>query len=141
MPRGKPPCGIELQPYWYTTDEFAKIVGRSEFTCREWARHGPDQGPKAEQRQREILLVGDYLRRIATVPVRGVDSSEERTVTSYPARAGNPSNGRRKRAGRMPIQSVKMRTYPKAAVVLSPFWVRHRHHHLNVNGTRPNRTN
>jgi hypothetical protein len=25
---------------WYTTEEFAKIVGKAEFTCREWCRHG-----------------------------------------------------------------------------------------------------
>ena len=25
---------------WYTVEEFARIVGRAEFTCREWCRHG-----------------------------------------------------------------------------------------------------
>jgi hypothetical protein len=25
---------------WYTVDEFARIVGKAEFTCREWARNG-----------------------------------------------------------------------------------------------------
>jgi hypothetical protein len=25
---------------WYSVEEFARIVGRAEFTCREWARHG-----------------------------------------------------------------------------------------------------
>jgi hypothetical protein len=24
---------------WYTTEEFARIVGRTEFTVREWCRH------------------------------------------------------------------------------------------------------
>ncbi len=25
---------------WYTTDEFARVVGKAEFTVREWGRHG-----------------------------------------------------------------------------------------------------
>jgi hypothetical protein len=25
---------------WYSIEEFARLVGRSEFTCREWCRHG-----------------------------------------------------------------------------------------------------
>jgi len=25
---------------WYTVEEFARLVRRSEFTCREWCRHG-----------------------------------------------------------------------------------------------------
>ena len=25
---------------WYSVDEFSRIVGRSEFTCREWCRLG-----------------------------------------------------------------------------------------------------
>ena len=25
---------------WYTTDEVARLVGKAEFTVREWCRHG-----------------------------------------------------------------------------------------------------
>jgi hypothetical protein len=25
---------------WYTTEEFAQVVGKAEFTVREWCRHG-----------------------------------------------------------------------------------------------------
>ena len=25
---------------WYAVEEFARLVRRSEFTCREWCRHG-----------------------------------------------------------------------------------------------------
>ena len=32
---------------WYSTDEFAKLVGKAEFTVREWCRHGR---VKAEKR-------------------------------------------------------------------------------------------
>ena len=31
---------------WYSVEEFARIVKRSEFTCREWCRHGRIQGQK-----------------------------------------------------------------------------------------------
>lgn len=28
----------EMVKEWYTTEEFARLVGKSEFTCREWCR-------------------------------------------------------------------------------------------------------
>jgi hypothetical protein len=33
---------VERQPVkdWYTTGEFARVVGKAEFTVREWCRHG-----------------------------------------------------------------------------------------------------
>ena len=31
---------------WYSIDEFARIVGRAELTCREWCRRGRVRGEK-----------------------------------------------------------------------------------------------
>lgn len=31
---------------WYSVEEFARIVGRSTFTCREWCRRGRVRGQK-----------------------------------------------------------------------------------------------
>jgi hypothetical protein len=31
---------------WYSVEEFAHVVGRSEFTCREWCRLGRIQAEK-----------------------------------------------------------------------------------------------
>ena len=33
---------------WYSVEEFARIVGRAEFTCREWCRHGRIRAEKKE---------------------------------------------------------------------------------------------
>ena len=41
---------IERDPprEWYSVEEFSRIVGRSEFTCREWCRLGRIQARKKE---------------------------------------------------------------------------------------------
>jgi hypothetical protein len=33
---------------WYSIEEFAKVVGKAEFTCREWARLGRIRGEKKQ---------------------------------------------------------------------------------------------
>jgi hypothetical protein len=33
---------------YYSVEEFARIVGRAEFTCREWCRHGRIKAEKKE---------------------------------------------------------------------------------------------
>ena len=33
---------------WYSVEEFARIVGRSEFTCREYCRHGRIRAEKKD---------------------------------------------------------------------------------------------
>jgi hypothetical protein len=40
--------GREQAREWYAVDEFARIVGRSEFTCREWCRRGRIQAQKKQ---------------------------------------------------------------------------------------------
>lgn len=36
------------QKEWYSVEEFARIVSRSEFTCREWCRHGRIKAQKKD---------------------------------------------------------------------------------------------
>jgi Helix-turn-helix domain len=33
---------------WYSVEEFARIVGRAGFTCREWCRHGRIKAEKKD---------------------------------------------------------------------------------------------
>ena len=33
---------------WYSVEEFARIVGRAEYTCREWARQGRIRAEKKD---------------------------------------------------------------------------------------------
>jgi hypothetical protein len=33
---------------WYSVEEFARVVGRAEFTCREWCRHGRIKAEKKD---------------------------------------------------------------------------------------------
>jgi hypothetical protein len=33
---------------WYTTDQFASLVGKAEFTVREWCRHGRVRAQKRQ---------------------------------------------------------------------------------------------
>ena len=33
---------------WYSVEEFARIVGRAQFTCREWCRTGRIQAEKKQ---------------------------------------------------------------------------------------------
>ena len=38
--------GRHLVRDWYSVEDFARIVGRAEFTCREWCRAGRIRGEK-----------------------------------------------------------------------------------------------
>ena len=33
-------CGRHEAKAWYSVEEFARLVGREPFTCREWCRRG-----------------------------------------------------------------------------------------------------
>lgn len=62
----------------YTTAEAAKILGRSEFTVREWCRHGRVNAVKREcgrGRSREWAISADEMARIQNeglLPVAGI---------------------------------------------------------------------
>ena len=45
---------------YYSVEEFARIVGRAEFTCREWCRHGRIKAEKKESGRGGLCLVGDF---------------------------------------------------------------------------------
>jgi Helix-turn-helix domain len=51
---------------YYGTDEFAQIVGKAEFTCREWCRHGRIKAVKracGHGRSKEWAIPHDELLR------------------------------------------------------------------------------
>ncbi len=39
-------CGRQEAKAWYCVQEFANLVGREPFTCREWCRRGRIQASK-----------------------------------------------------------------------------------------------
>ncbi len=39
-------CGRNETKAWYSVEEFARLVGREAFTCREWCRRGRIQASK-----------------------------------------------------------------------------------------------
>ena len=51
---------------WYSVEQFAKIVGRSCFTCREWCRHGRIHAQKRSSGRGAFtswVIANDELRR------------------------------------------------------------------------------
>ncbi|WP_240911578.1 helix-turn-helix domain-containing protein [Paludisphaera soli] len=52
---------------WYTTKEFAVILGKAEFTVREWCRHGrvrASKRPCGRGRSQEWMISREELARI-----------------------------------------------------------------------------
>lgn len=66
----------ETAKAWYTTEEFARHVGKSEFTCREWCRlgrvHAQKQGSGRGKYQSWVLAHAELLRyrREGLLPIR-----------------------------------------------------------------------
>ena len=44
---------------WYSTDEFARLVGKAEFTVREWCRLGRVHAETSHVRPRGVPGLGD----------------------------------------------------------------------------------
>jgi hypothetical protein len=55
---------------YYDIDEFARVVGRASFTCREMGKARPDQRGETTVRQGRALLMGDQSQRAATFSTR-----------------------------------------------------------------------
>ena len=53
---------------FYTPEEFARLVGREAFTCREYCRLGRIQALKKTERSRQACVMGHPSRRIASLP-------------------------------------------------------------------------
>ncbi len=52
---------------WYTNEEFAALVGKAEFTTREWCRHGrirAEKRPCGRGKSQEWMISHDELTRI-----------------------------------------------------------------------------
>jgi len=69
---------------WYTVEEFATLVGRSNFTCREWCRLGRIHAEKSMTQSGATttwtISQEEYLRyqREGLLPLRGL------AATAYP---------------------------------------------------------
>jgi hypothetical protein len=66
---------------WYTVEEFALLVGRSSFTCREWCRLGRIKAEKsmtqADSATTWSISNDEYLRyqREGLLPLRGSNAA------------------------------------------------------------------
>lgn len=67
---------------WYTVEEFAHIVGRSEFTCRQWCRLGRIEANKKASGRGGTCRLGDFPHRTRTLPARR--ASTPQTELSQP---------------------------------------------------------
>ncbi len=62
---------------WYTTEQFAQLVGKAEFTVREWCRHGRISAEKRNSGRGAhptwVISHGEYLRwqREGLLPATG----------------------------------------------------------------------
>ena len=59
--------GKEASKEFYSTSEVAEILGRAEFTVREWCRHGrilAEKRPCGRGRSKEWIISHDEVQRI-----------------------------------------------------------------------------
>ena len=75
---------------WYCVDEFARVVGRSEFTCREWCRLGRVAAEKrASGRGKHMAWVISHhelmrYQREGLLPAAGARSESSQMNVSMP---------------------------------------------------------
>src|SRR5260370_12686562 len=75
---------------WYSVEEFARIVGRAEFTCREWCRHGRIRAEKKDSGRGAhaswVISHAELLRYQRDALLRRHSAAPpHRTVLPYPA--------------------------------------------------------
>lgn len=65
-----------IEQEFYSTRDVAEILGKSEFTVREWCRHGrinAEKRPSGRGRSKEWMISNDELHRIRSAGLLPMD--------------------------------------------------------------------